>query len=142
MNVTPVFCSYLSLSALFCCTFLSFFLGPFWLSGGFSHSLLALHHHSAIVCLHPPSPSLPLFCHHPSPCQSDHFLPSSPPFFSFTSSYFSVYPSCCHFFFSFSGGRADEWIEPSHYSVVTDSISEATHTNSCMSCHHNLGTHA
>lgn len=62
-------------------------------------------------CLSPPPlPCLPLFCHHPYPCQSAHLLPS-PPFFSFTFSYLSAYPSLCHLFFSFSGGKADEWLD-------------------------------
>lgn len=111
MNVTPVFFyRHLSSSTLFSCTFLSF-LALLRLSGIFSHSLLAPDHRSPIVCLLHHSRACPLFCHHPCPCQSVHLLPSPPSFFSFTFSYLSAYPSLCHFFFCFSGGKADEWLD-------------------------------
>lgn len=139
--MTPgFFCSNLSSFALFSCTFLSFG-GVFLSLGDFSHLLSALHYHSPIVCFPPPSLSLPLFCHHPSPCQSAHFLPSSPPFFSF--SYFYVHPFICHFFFpSQTAELMSGWIEPSHYCVLTDWISEATHISRWVSHLTDLEAHA
>lgn len=74
VNVTPVFfCSHLSSSALFSCTFLSF-LALLHLSGDFSHSLLAPDHRSPIVSV--------LHHSHASPSSVIIPLPASLPIFS------------------------------------------------------------
>lgn len=138
VNVTPVFfCSHLSSSVLFSCTFLSF-LTLLCLSGDFSHSLLAPDHRSPIVCL----------LHHSRVCPSSVIIPipASPPIYSLHPLSFHSHSHIClrillfvtRFFLSQVTKQMIGWIEPSHCCVVTDSILEGTDINSWVSCQNEL----
>lgn len=112
VNVTPVFfCSHLSSSALFFLHISPVLLTLLRLSGDFSHSLLAPDHRSPIVCL----------LHHSHACPSSVIIPvpASLPIYSPRCLLsFHLHSHIClrillfvPCFFSFSGGKADEWLD-------------------------------
>lgn len=106
-----------------------------------NHSFALLHYQLFIITLSlfvsPPSPA---------PALSSSFSSSIRPFALFISCFLCIHmlTFLClsiSLFLFISGGRADLWlVRPSHYSEVTDSISEAdsVHINSRVSCQNDL----